>query len=124
MSSCRKIIRNSIEEEKNDHRVSMLKVLADPVRLETIPAIGKAQLAISKHLDILYQAGILNRRVEGKRTLYRIKDQKSSNVFRLPVQNMRNTVFPLYSYRDTLTMAFSYVRCNKRCIFNLWCNNK
>ena len=32
---------------------------------------------------------------------------------------MRNTVFPLYSYRDTLTMAFSYVRCNKRCIFNL-----
>ena len=75
-----------------DHRVSMLKVLADPVRLEIlkdgekcvceiIPAIGKAQLAISKHLDILYQAGILDRRIEGKRTLYRIKDQKSSNVF-------------------------------------------
>ena len=72
------------------YRVKVLKALADPARLqiieflkdgercvcEIIPALGKAQSTTSKHLDILYEAGILDRRIDGKRTLYRIKDPR------------------------------------------------
>ncbi|RLE48441.1 MAG: ArsR family transcriptional regulator [Candidatus Methanomethylicota archaeon] len=71
-------------------RLAILKALADPVRLEIIeflksgekcvceiaPVIGKAQSTVSKHLDILYHAGILDRRIDGRRTLYRIKDEQ------------------------------------------------
>ena len=73
-----------------DYRVSVLRALADPVRLEIveflrggercvceiIPILGRAQSTASKHLDILHQAGILDRRTDGKRTLYRIRDPK------------------------------------------------
>jgi len=71
-------------------KVKILKALADPTRLqilehlrkgercvcELIPAIGKAQSTTSKHLNTLYDAGILDRRVEGRRTLYRVKNPK------------------------------------------------
>ena len=77
-------------KELMEYRVKMLRALADPIRLqivyflkdaercvcEIIPAIGKAQSTTSKHLDILYEAGILNRRIEGKRTLYSIRDHQ------------------------------------------------
>ncbi|MHC1564596.1 MAG: ArsR/SmtB family transcription factor [Candidatus Hecatellaceae archaeon] len=77
-----------------EYRVNLLKALADPARLEIIeflrdgekcvceiiPALGKSQSTTSKHLDVLYQAGILERRIEGKRTLYRIKN---TQVFKL-----------------------------------------
>ena len=77
-----------------EYRVKVLKALADPARLqiieflkdgekcvcEIIPALGKAQSTTSKHLDILYEAGILDRRINGKRTLYRIKNPQ---IFRL-----------------------------------------
>ena len=77
-----------------DYRVNILKALADPARLqiidflkdgekcvcEIIPMLGKAQSTTSKHLDILYDAGILDRRFEGKKTLYRIKNPE---IFRL-----------------------------------------
>jgi ArsR family transcriptional regulator len=39
-----------------------------------MPAFSRSQSAISKHLNVLYEAGILDRRFEGKRTLYSIKD--------------------------------------------------
>jgi ArsR family transcriptional regulator len=68
-------------------REKIFKALSDKTRLEIIeflkdgekcvceiiPAIGKAQSTTSKDLDILYKAGILERRVDGKKTLYRIK---------------------------------------------------
>jgi len=77
-----------------EYRVNLLKALANPVRLEIIeflrdgekcvceiiPALEKAQSTTSKHLDILYEAGILDRRIDGKRTLYRIKNPE---IFRL-----------------------------------------
>ncbi|KYH38279.1 MAG: ArsR family transcriptional regulator [Candidatus Hecatellales archaeon B24] len=77
-----------------EYRVNLLKALANPARLEIIeflrdgekcvceiiPALGKAQSTASKHLDILYEAGILDRRIDGKRTLYRIKNPQ---IFRL-----------------------------------------
>lgn len=75
-------------ERLTEYEVKILKALADPIRLqiinllkdgercvcEIIPTIGKAQSTTSKHLDILYGAGILNRRIEGKKTLYSVRD--------------------------------------------------
>ncbi len=69
-------------------RVKILSALADSTRLEIlqylsegercvceiIPAFQRSQSAISKHLNVLHEAGILDRRFEGKRTLYSIKD--------------------------------------------------
>ena len=76
------------------YRVNLLKALANSARLEIIeflrdgercvceiiPMLEKAQPTASKHLDILYEAGILDRRIDGKRTLYRIKNPE---IFRL-----------------------------------------
>ncbi|MHC1586185.1 MAG: ArsR/SmtB family transcription factor [Candidatus Hecatellaceae archaeon] len=81
-------------EELLKRRAYLLRALADPVRLEIveflregekcvceiIPRFGKAQSTISKHLDLLYRAGILDRRVDGRRTLYRVKNRE---IFRL-----------------------------------------
>lgn len=72
----------------SDLRVKILSALSDSTRLEIlqylsegercvceiIPAFHRSQSAISKHLNILYEAGILERKFEGKRTLYSIKD--------------------------------------------------
>jgi len=69
-------------------RVKILSALSDPTRLEIIeflgeeercvceivPAFGRAQSTISKHLAILFEAGILERRIDGKRTLYKVKN--------------------------------------------------
>ncbi|MHC1630942.1 MAG: ArsR/SmtB family transcription factor [Methanotrichaceae archaeon] len=71
-------------------RIKILSALSDPTRLEIIeflgdeercvceifPAFGKAQSTISKHLGILYMAGILDRRTDGKRVLYRVINPK------------------------------------------------
>jgi len=81
----------------SDLRLRILCALADPTRLEVImylsagercvceilPAFQRSQSSISKHLNILYQAGILDRRFEGKRTLYSIKDPQIFELIRL-----------------------------------------
>lgn len=80
----------------SDLRLRILCALADPTRLEVImylsagercvceilPAFQRSQSSISKHLNILYQAGILDRRFEGKRTLYSIKDPQVLDVIK------------------------------------------
>jgi len=77
-----------------DLRVKILSALSDPTRLEIVeflgkeercvceivPAFGRSQSTISKHLSILHEAGILARRTDGKRTLYKMKNQ---NIFDL-----------------------------------------
>jgi len=79
-----------------DLRLKILCALSDPIRLEMlqyladgercvceiIPAFQRAQSTISKHLNILYEAGILDRKIEGKRTLYRIKDSRVFNILK------------------------------------------
>lgn len=76
------------QKSVSDLRVKILSALADSTRLEIlqylsegercvceiIPSFQRSQSAISKHLNILHEAGILDRRFEGKRTLYSIKD--------------------------------------------------
>lgn len=80
----------------SDLRLKILCALADSTRLEIIkylsggercvceilPAFQRSQSAVSKHLNILYQAGILDRRFEGKRTLYSIKDPQVLEVIK------------------------------------------
>jgi ArsR family transcriptional regulator len=77
-------------------RARILSALSDPTRLEIVeflgceercvceivPAFGRAQSTISKHLSILHEAGILERRIDGKRTLYRIKSPRLFDLLR------------------------------------------
>jgi ArsR family transcriptional regulator len=77
-------------------RVKILSALSDPTRLEIVeflgeeercvceivPAFGRAQSTISKHLAILFEAGILERRIDGKRTLYRVKNPRLFDLLR------------------------------------------
>ena len=78
----------------NDLRVKIFNALGDPIRLELLeyltegekcvyeilPAFKRSQSTISKHLNILYGAGLVDRRIDGKRTLYRIKDPRIFDV--------------------------------------------
>lgn len=80
----------------SDLRVKILCALSDPTRLELleyleggercvceiIPAFSRSQSTISKHLNILYETGILDRRIDGKRTLYRISNPKIFNLLK------------------------------------------
>jgi ArsR family transcriptional regulator, arsenate/arsenite/antimonite-responsive transcriptional repressor len=84
------------QKSVSDLRVRILSALSDPTRLELleylaggercvceiIPAFSRSQSTISKHLNILYEAGILDRRIEGKRTLYRISNPKILNLLK------------------------------------------
>ncbi|MEA2045286.1 MAG: metalloregulator ArsR/SmtB family transcription factor [Euryarchaeota archaeon] len=79
-----------------DWRVKILNALSDPTRLEIIEFLGqeercvceiipqfdKAQSTISKHLNILYEAGLLERRIDGRRTLYKINSLKLFSLLR------------------------------------------
>ena len=67
-------------------RLKILSALSDPTRLELLeylsggercvceilPAFSRSQSTISKHLNILFEADILDRRIDGKKTLYSI----------------------------------------------------
>ncbi|MCX6673541.1 MAG: metalloregulator ArsR/SmtB family transcription factor [Methanothrix sp.] len=80
----------------SDLRVKILSALSDPTRLELLeylsggercvceilPAFQRSQSTISKHLNILYEADILERKVDGKRTVYCIKDPRVFEIIR------------------------------------------
>jgi ArsR family transcriptional regulator len=84
------LISVKMNRTATEWRVRILSALSDPTRLEIIqflgeeelcvceivPAFGRAQSTISKHLSILNEAGILDRRIDGKRTLYRVKSPR------------------------------------------------
>ena len=81
----------------SDLRVKILSALSDPIRLELLefladgercvceilPAFQRSQSTISKHLNILYEASILDRKIDGKRTVYLIKDPQVFDIIRL-----------------------------------------
>ncbi len=74
-----------------------MSALSDPIRLELLdylsegercvceilPAFQRSQSTISKHLNILYEADILDRKIDGKRTVYCIKDPQVFEIIRL-----------------------------------------
>jgi ArsR family transcriptional regulator len=85
------------DKSVSDLRIKILSALSDPTRLdlleylsegercvcEILPAFQRSQSTISKHLNILYEADILERKIDGKRTLYRIKDSQVFDLIRL-----------------------------------------
>jgi len=78
------------QKSVSDLRIKILSALSDPTRLELLeyladgercvceilPAFSRSQSTISKHLNILHETGILDRRIDGKRTLYRINNPR------------------------------------------------
>ena len=101
------------------YRVEVFKALADLTRLEIveflrdgekcvceiIPAMGKAQSTVSKHLEILHRAGILDRRVDGKRVLYRIKDPILLKILKSVDDLILNRLIPLAKTLKVLKVA-------------------
>ena len=85
------------QKSVSDLRVKILSALSDPARLqlleflsggercvcEILPAFQRSQSTISKHLNILYEADILERKVDGKRTVYCIKDTQVFEIIRM-----------------------------------------
>jgi ArsR family transcriptional regulator, arsenate/arsenite/antimonite-responsive transcriptional repressor len=85
------------QKSVSDLRVKILSALSDPTRLELLeylssgercvceilPAFQRSQSTISKHLNILYEANILDRKVDGKRTVYSIKDPQVFDLIRM-----------------------------------------
>jgi ArsR family transcriptional regulator, arsenate/arsenite/antimonite-responsive transcriptional repressor len=85
------------QKSVSDLRVKILGALSDPTRLELLeylcggercvceilPAFRRSQSTISKHLNILYEADILERKVDGKRTVYCIKDPQVFEIIRM-----------------------------------------
>lgn len=71
-------------------------LLADPTRLrilsclcgeerpvhEVVARIGLTQANVSRHLNILYRAGVLDRRREGSSVLYRVVDPNFVDICR------------------------------------------
>ena len=85
------------QKSVSDLRVKILSALSDPTRLELLDylsggekcvceillAFQRSQSTISKHLNILYEADILERKVDGKRTVYRIKNPQVFEIIRM-----------------------------------------
>ncbi len=81
----------------SDLRVKILRALSDPTRLELLeylsggercvceilPAFQRSQSTISKHLNILYESNILERKIDGKKTIYCIKDPHVFDLIRM-----------------------------------------
>ncbi len=77
--------------------VEFLKALADETRLkilqflgdkemcqcDIIPAMDKSQSTISQHLQILTNAGVLESRKDGQRSLYKLKDERIRKIVEL-----------------------------------------
>ncbi len=85
------------QKHVSELRLKILSALSDPTRLELLeylsggercvceilPAFSRSQSTISKHLNILFEADILDRRIDGKKTLYSIKDPQVFDLVRL-----------------------------------------
>lgn len=80
--------REALTDEAMEVTASLLRVIADPVRIALLEALSGGEAAVcdlgdrvglphknaSRHLLVLHQAGILSRRREGKLALYAVAD--------------------------------------------------
>ncbi|MCL6089095.1 MAG: metalloregulator ArsR/SmtB family transcription factor [Candidatus Marsarchaeota archaeon] len=80
-----------------DKNAALLKALGDETRLRIVrcllggetcacslvPAAGKAQPTVSRHLRILEQAGVLESRRKGVNIWYRIKSAETRKILRI-----------------------------------------
>ena len=72
-----------VEKTISDLRIKIFSALSEPTRLELLeylsggercvceilPAFQRSQSTISKHLNILSEADIMDRKIDGKRTV-------------------------------------------------------
>jgi DNA-binding transcriptional ArsR family regulator len=80
--------QRALSEEQLARVASVFKVLGEPTRLRIIQTIcdaprhvgeiveltGATQANVSKHLSLLLQAGVLQRRKDGQRVFYGLRD--------------------------------------------------
>ncbi len=81
--------RNEIDDSALELIASRFRLLAEPMRLKILHALGDAEMSVgelvtatganqanvSKHLAILLDAGVVSRRKEGLRANYRVSDE-------------------------------------------------
>ncbi len=116
------------QKSVSDLRVRILSALSDPTRLELIeylaggercvceiiPAFSRSQSTISKHLNILYESGILDRRIDGKKTLYRLSNPKILNLLKNVDAIALDQISELTSAKEILVASTR--RANGRCV--------
>ncbi len=85
----KKVAKKKMTDEGLEMIAARFRLLADPMRLrilhtlgdtelnvgELIESTGGSQANISKHLGILFEAGIVGRRKEGLNAFYRVVDE-------------------------------------------------
>jgi DNA-binding transcriptional ArsR family regulator len=83
-----------------EKKARVLKVLGDPNRLriiellrdgelcqcEIIPVIGQSQPTVSRHLRLMEKAGILTKRKDGTRTMYKVSHEGVLTIVDLAAQ--------------------------------------
>jgi ArsR family transcriptional regulator len=64
------------------NRVKVLEFLRDGERCqcEIIPLLDQSQPTVSRHLSLLKDAGLIDSRREGNRTMYRVVDERVFNI--------------------------------------------
>lgn len=81
-------LRESLPKEVVELTAQRLRVMADPTRIALLEALNSGEAGVqeladqvslhhqgaSRHLDLLWRAGVLARRREGTKTLYSITD--------------------------------------------------
>ena len=81
--------RNEIDDGALELIASRFRLLAEPMRLKILHALGDSVLSVgelvevtganqanvSKHLGILLDAGVVSRRKDGLRAIYRVSDE-------------------------------------------------
>jgi ArsR family transcriptional regulator len=87
---CQSVLEAPLSESEADALASMLRVLADPARLQLVSVIaaqpdaeacvcnltdpvGLSQPTVSHHLKLLYEAGVLDREQRGRWVYYSIR---------------------------------------------------
>ncbi len=94
---CEPLLSGSLADDEADELVSVLKALADPVRLKLVniiaangegcacdfpAATGRSQPTVSHHLSQLVAAGILDREQRGKWAWFRVNEARMAAVRR------------------------------------------
>ncbi len=94
---CEPLLSGSLADDEAEELVSVLKALADPVRLKLVniiaangegcacdfpAATGRSQPTVSHHLSQLVAAGILDREQRGKWAWFRVNEARMAAVRR------------------------------------------
>lgn len=88
---CAPLTAHALDDVTTDEVVTMLKALADPIRLKLIniiaqtgevcacdlpAALDRSQPTISHHLSVLVKAGLLHREKRGKWAWFRVRSEQ------------------------------------------------